>query len=247
MRLRIIVRDVSESLGWVVGANCRRIRTGLGITQDDLARYARNLGLRWTASKVGDFESGRYAPTFATVLVVLLALNQAAANSAAVGVKLADLLFGEGLVALTDTLDIPGDELADVCRGKLFSLTAEGQRDGIRSGPYSLGRRRTSGELRPDEIRAAAKGLAKFLRDTKPFWDGVAGALQRSGLTERRLAKQLGMNDQELAATSFSLWKSTFSEERDRRAGPDANQQKKGRISRELRAELGKALADGDD
>jgi hypothetical protein len=29
--------------------------------------------------------------------------------------------------------------------------------------------------------------------------------------------------------------------------GPDASQQKKGRISRELRAELEEALADGDD
>jgi hypothetical protein len=42
------------------------------------------------------------------------------------------------------------------------------------------------------------------------------------------------------------LWHGTFSEERDRRAGPDATQQKKGRISRELRTELEKALTDGN-
>jgi hypothetical protein len=36
-------------------------------------------------------------------------------------------------------------------------------------------------------------------------------------------------------------------EERDRRAGPDANPQKRGRVPRELRAELEKALADGKD
>jgi hypothetical protein len=46
---------------------------------------------------------------------------------------------------------------------------------------------------------------------------------------------------------SFQLWHSTFSDERDQRAGPDANQQKRGRISRELRAELEKALSDGND
>jgi hypothetical protein len=46
---------------------------------------------------------------------------------------------------------------------------------------------------------------------------------------------------------SFQLWQGTFTEERDRRAGPDANQQKRGRISRDLRAELEKALADGND
>jgi hypothetical protein len=43
------------------------------------------------------------------------------------------------------------------------------------------------------------------------------------------------------------LWQRTFSEERDRRAGADANQQKRGQESRTLRAELEKALADGDD
>jgi hypothetical protein len=46
----------------------------------------------------------------------------------------------------------------------------------------------------------------------------------------------------------FRLWNGrTFGEERNQRAGPDANQQKKGRTTRELRAELEKALADGDD
>lgn len=242
-----MVRDMSESLSWVVGANCRRIRTTLGMTQDDLARYAKTLGLKWTASKVGDFEAGRYAPTFATVLVVLLALNLAAADSpgrgedsAIEGFTLADLLAGNGLVALTDTLNVPGDQLADVCRGQNFAETG-GQKK------YGFPRQRSPGPLRPDEIRATAKGLAKFIKDSKPFLDGVAYTVVHSGLTERRLAKQLGMTDTDLAAASFSLWQSTFSEERDRRAGPNANSQKRGRISRDLRAELEKALADGND
>jgi hypothetical protein len=71
--------------------------------------------------------------------------------------------------------------------------------------------------------------------------------LLRSGLTEDRLARQIGVERARLADISHLLWQSTFSEERDRRAGPDANQQKKGRISREMRAELEKALADGDN
>ncbi|MCV7381570.1 helix-turn-helix transcriptional regulator [Mycobacterium alsense] len=237
---------MSESLARVVGANCRRIRTGLGMTQDDLARYTRYLGLRWTASKVGDFEAGRYAPTFATLLIVLLALNLGAEDSPDEGgdtfpggVTLADLLAGNGLISLTDALDVPGGQLADACRGERLTLTGPGPRGQVRDGKYSLSLRRP-GPPRPDEIQAAAKGLAKLAKDMQPFIDGVAGVLQRSGLTERRLAKQLGMSDTDLATASFLEWKSTFSEERDRRAGPDANQQKRGRISRELRAELGK-------
>jgi hypothetical protein len=39
------------------------------------------------------------------------------------------------------------------------------------------------------------------------------------------------------------LWGRTFVAERDRRAGPDVNAQRRGRISRQLKAELQKALA----
>ena len=83
---------------------------------------------------------------------------------------------------------------------------------------------------------------------TKMVWEGAAAStLERSGLTEHRLAKRLSISHARLAHVSFQLWQSTFSEERDRRAGTDANQQKRGRVSRELRAELEKALADGND
>jgi hypothetical protein len=76
---------------------------------------------------------------------------------------------------------------------------------------------------------------------------GAKVLVRRSGLAEDRLAKRLKVNRDQLANMSFRLWQATFSEERDRRAGPEANQQKRGRVSRELRAELEKALADGDD
>src|SRR5258705_3015605 len=65
----------SQSLAVVIGDNCRRIRTTLGVTQNELARYAPDMGLRWTASKAGDFEAGRTSPTLATVLTVTLALQ----------------------------------------------------------------------------------------------------------------------------------------------------------------------------
>jgi hypothetical protein len=75
----------------------------------------------------------------------------------------------------------------------------------------------------------------------------LAHVRQRSGLTEDRIAQRLRVSRDRLAATSFRLWDGrTFGEERDRRAGPDANPQKRGRVTRELRAELEKALADGN-
>jgi hypothetical protein len=53
-----------------------------------------------------------------------------------------------------------------------------------------------------------------------------------------------------LAYLSAALWKGTFSEERDRRAGDGANAQKRGQVSRRMQAELEaaiKAAIDGDD
>ena len=43
---------------------------------------------------------------------------------------------------------------------------------------------------------------------------------------------------------ALRLWRKPFSQERDRLAGPDANKQKRGQVSRTLRAELEKAIAD---
>jgi transcriptional regulator with XRE-family HTH domain len=214
-----------ESLAVVVGRNCQLRRKAIGITQDDLARYARDVGLHWTASKVGDFEAGRRAPTFATVLTVLLALNCAAEDAAEAAdaeaqyVRLSDLVAVDGLITLTDTLDVKGGQLAGVCRGDAFVLAPITQ-DAILT------------------LQAAAEALG--VRD-------IAKVLQRHGLTEYRLAKALGVEPVRLAQLSFQLWQRTFSEERDRRAGPEVTQQKKGRISRELRAELEKEVADGNN
>jgi hypothetical protein len=42
-------------------------------------------------------------------------------------------------------------------------------------------------------------------------------------------------------------WKRTFVAERDRRAGPDANAQRRGQVSRQLKAELKEALPNGNN
>lgn len=60
-------------------------------------------------------------------------------------------------------------------------------------------------------------------------------------VAEQRLARALGIEEERLAELSQQLWGTTFTAERDRRAGA-GNQQKKGQISRELRAELEKEI-----
>ncbi|MGH3562709.1 MAG: hypothetical protein ACRDTN_13155 [Mycobacterium sp.] len=161
---------------------------------------------------------------------------------AVTGVTLADLVGSKGFVELTDRLNfVPVPLLADVCRGQPFTWPPadeywDAAKPDVEVGPDVEERRaaRTAALVEEARVRLAAAASLDVA--------------ERSGLTERRLARELKVDQSRLAHASFRLWKSTFSEERDRRAGPDASQQKKGRITRGLRAELvEKALADGND
>jgi transcriptional regulator with XRE-family HTH domain len=187
----------AEPLAAVVGANCRRIRGTAGITQDELASHARDVGLRWTASKVGRFERGEYSPTLATVLAVSAALSEAIGS----GVDLSDLVRSDGWVGVTDVFAVEWGALQHmVCR----------------------------------QHRAVA-----FV----PTGASIGTPLpQRPSLDAERLAQRLGVSDDDLEKASLQLWGRSFSDERDKRAGPGANPQQRGHVSRVLQAELEKTL-----
>lgn len=209
-----------ESLAVVVGRNCERLRTMIGLTQDELARYTRDLGLRWKASSVGDFEAGRSAPKFATIMIVIIAIQWALEDIEArdprppgerpSGVSLSDLMQFDGLVMLSDTFEVFGSLLVDACRGYVPTL--------------------------PSPIYDLAKSQSVAV-------DAVADLLRRSGMAEDRQAKRMGIDWKLLGALSLKLWGRTFSQERDRRAGSDANQQKRGQVTRALQIELDEALS----
>lgn len=245
--------DAEWSLAAVVGRNCKRIRNELGMTQSELAVSARHFGLRWRASVVADFESGRSSPTFATVLTLTLTLQRAALDRGITeGISLVDLVsVGHELVELTEALQVWGSELAGLCNGEVVTI-------GPGLGEYSP--EPPAGSFTPQDqrlhfIHALAGGMEieeelgvtfKDMQAAGVEPQQLAAMLRRSSVTEDRLVSQLRIKPAELALASFRLWQKNFSEERDLRAGPDANQQKKGRISRELRAELESELSHGD-
>ncbi len=210
-----------KPLAEVVGENCKRLRGTIGLTQDELARYARNCGLRWRASSVGDFEAGRSAPTLATVVTVAAALqwaielptHHAPGADQPTGVTLGDLVRCDDMVVVSENVVVPGTTLAGWLGDTVVSLP----------------------ELKNYLPIFGARG-ARIA--------GAAGVLARSGLAEQRMAKTLGVEQESLALWSYELWGGTFTEERDRRAGPGANKQKRGQISRAMRDELHAALGD---
>jgi transcriptional regulator with XRE-family HTH domain len=216
--VRNVKNDERTALAGVVGSNCRRLRGDAGVTRNELAKHARAQGLRWTDSKVGDFEAGRTSPTLATVLAISVALSYATRTD----VTLAELMADDGFVVINDQLAIKGSKLAGAARGE----------------PWRLDKDDTFASLLVEIDDQLSKGKQR---------NDVADVLARSGLDEDRLAKRLNITVEELAALSFGLWQRSMSDERDRRAGTDANAQKRGRISRVLQTELERVIADGKD
>ena len=72
---------------------------------------------------------------------------------------------------------------------------------------------------------------------------------RQSGEAELKMARALGVDRWLVDLASAARWGRTLAAERDDRAGTDANAQKRGRITRELKAELEatlRAVLDGD-
>jgi hypothetical protein len=109
----------------------------------------------------------------------------------------------------------------------------------------------------PRTARFAAKGKLKFtvvgihtsrlpaeVRDVSTQL--IARVLNDFREADERICKAIGVDREIGAAAMAKLWKWTFVVERDRRAGPDANAQRRGRITRQLKAELQEVISDGD-
>jgi DNA-binding transcriptional regulator YiaG len=235
-----------ESLAEVVGRNGLRLRLDAGLTQDQFVRYAREVGLRWSASKVADFERGRREITFGTVLAVsrALALAQVEAKERGVAVgppvTLAALVQCDGNVVLTPEGPDPlASVVADVCRGRPWPLDPVELMGEAEAGVYAVHRNVVAGVFAAAVVdgRLDPDLTAAELEETR----------RRFGLADNRLAQRLGVSRDKLAAVSFRLWEGrTFSEERDRRAGAGANQQSRARVSRDLRVEVEQQVrADG--
>lgn len=240
-------------LAAAVGRSFKDLRTAAGVTLNDVAKHARGIGLRWTASKVSDFEAGRSTPSFATVIAAAQALTMAAGRA----VSVSDLLANAGPVAVTDSLELDGVSLAGALCGGDEARVQEQRAAAVQRTTDRLDDLQVapvlpvnSGALMAESIKAALPVnsgalMAESIKETlaASIWSArVPAVILRSGLDEQRLAKRLDVSVSELATVSARLWGQSFSDERDLRAGEGANAQKRGQASRllqqELRAEL---------
>jgi transcriptional regulator with XRE-family HTH domain len=208
-----------QTLGQAIGSAMEQRRRSRGMTQAELARRARERGLRWSEDTVHLLEAGRRDDVGIKELVKLSDVFE-------------DLLWtwflGDGEIDLGDgviitraglrarlgapperilhklTLGDPGDPLASGERTFLREI-------GITQPPAGLGVAPEDGAMR---IERNAGGLGG---SPKVWADLLSG---RPTDTERDVAKQLRISPKTLIELSLELWDNRIDDARDKRAGP---------------------------
>lgn len=221
----------TESVGTIVGRNARALRESVNATTEDVASAVRAAGLRWDTSRVSALESGRVSPTAPT----LFALSQAFSEVTGTAVTVAQLLHSDGFAEIGD-VGIRAQRLVEAFSGKVVHLRIQDYADSQDRVTHAV-----------DVARETTRDLSMLpnsLRDVKGA--DLARVERQAGDAERKAAAAMGIPTLHLNAASAWLWHQSFSRERDERAGPNANAQRRGIVSRALKAEI-QELLDGND
>ena len=227
------------TLSQSIGLGARAIRRTADLTLEAVAEAAKPFGLAWSTGKVSDFESGRIAPTLPTLLAVTAALGAATGRQ----LSAADLVAGEGQVRINDNMSLDVADLRAALSGKRAALSAKAALSGkyVPVGALLAG----TGGLTAEVTVIRRSHLPNWAREVDPSLHAqVLGSFRES---DARMCKNLGVQRDVGAAAMAKLWGHTFSDERDRRAGHEAKPQHRGRVSRQLKAALQRAISDGDD
>jgi transcriptional regulator with XRE-family HTH domain len=218
---------MATTLAQVVGNNVRRRRKAAGVSLDQLAAYS---PLPMSTGRIGDIEAGRAAVTVNLLLAIAAALSKATMEP----VTLAGLFEGEGDVTLGAQFDISLSTLQATFRGQSVPI-------------FDVETDRKGREVMGKGMRLAITGSEEWKRLPEPLrqgvdpldWLKVERTLHEADV---RMCKTIGVDRELGAALMTKLWGRPFSAERDHRAEPDAKAQGRGQISRQLKAELQKAI-----
>lgn len=218
----------AEKLAEVMGREAKRLRVEAGLTLEDVARSARQRGLKWSTARVVEFENGKIPLALGTLLILCEALSSTKS-------------FGERPVWLSDLVP----EVGSVKLNSEYATDAKVVKS-ILEGRAAKRHELTTHLHSSEEIsalegrQAAVSDVVSAAQDLMPGGTSMLMVRieQEHGLAEKRLAKSLGISNAELVACEAALWKRSMSAERAERADENATAQKLGRITRELKAEV---------
>lgn len=193
-------------------------------------------------------EAGRVNPTMPTVLGLADALGEVTGGA----IRLADLVATDDFVELTGGLAVSAGALARALEGA--PVRFEGDDRAPWAGVETTQQHEVH-ETLTDRARANGwPGVAEAKADLRITTDAelvaVFDAADGAALADKRAAKAFSLSFGrkiemvELMAAALRLWGHSLADERERLAAlePDANNQRRGQISRDLRAQLSAAL-----
>ena len=108
----------------------------------------------------------------------------------------------------------------------------------------------------PKRPKPDTSAVTRWINDMHATWpdrlmDLAGGKIRKTSAAMReadvKIGKGLGLDAYRTAAEMAYLWGKPLSAVRDEIAGVDANAQRRGQVSRQLKAELAKVIDDGDD
>jgi hypothetical protein len=211
-------------LASVIGANARECRLRAGLTLDQVSVAARARGLKWSESRVADFEAGRVASSLNTLLAICLALADAGCTDATLPLLVKYVVP----MQINESLQLLDVDVVNLLAGRPVETSES-------SAPAPT----DAAELLNWKLSSRDRKIAHRFEVAPATLVRVSHA---QGAAEARMSKSLGIAPPTLAHLSGALWNRTFSQERDRRAGDGANAQKRGQVSRSMREELKAAI-----
>lgn len=220
----------TKTVATIVGENVRRLRADIGATGDALAQELHEFSSAWSSGRISELENGRVSPTAPTLFMLSQALTALLGRP----VTVAELVTADTFVEVGE-VGVQAQRFAEAFTGSVPDL---------RLGDFADGEQRVNRAL--DAFRESRRELASLPSTVDDVAaEALARAERHSGDAERKIAAALGRPVAHVIAAAAKLWGHSLTTERDRRAGPDANAQRRGIVTRQLKAEVAEVL-DGD-
>lgn len=189
----------------------------------DLAEHARQFGVRWNSGSIAKIEAGT-KPTVTTLVVLAAALESLTEES----IRVENLLQAEGPIEISDGVQVENSFMLARILGSEANLNSDVNEvlDRSLANSAAIFERRADTRTWPSDVS---------LKD-------VVEVHAQMGESDQRIARSLDIRVDSLAAWSFKLWGAPFTAERDSRAGAQANAQKRGQITRQMKQEVQEAI-----
>lgn len=200
---------------------------------EQLATAGRSNGAGWSSGSISVMERGMFKPTIETLAHLALALDDLNEEQSARGtITIGDLLETAHPIELGDGKTVTKERLLKFLGGEPSGVLLDVHNQ---SDNFNHWLQEYVSKLDKLNVPLSSKQMTrKYFREMES-----AG---KESQTEIRLAKKINIDVLELRHWAYFLWTKTFEQQRDLLAGDGATAQKKGRISRELLADIQTAM-----